>query len=445
MEKTERACTARFAFPLRQRSEMANHALVDLPLAREPAEFAHEVVTVRSVSEFRALRQMWLALTRDAEDASLCDSYEYCELAASIAMQQGAAINVVLVRSGTRLDALWPFAIKRRGLLRVAGGLTSGTREEYGRPLVRRGSNDALWGAIAAAVRHVKADVLEVHWVPDGSVLHEHLKAMPQSRVFPLLPTPMRGHQGYFLDLRGLPSVEDFVRELSSPRRYDLRRYQKRLDAKGHTEFGWCTTAEETAQLVTWVFEQKRAWAAARGIKTDYLEDDRATEFFVRLAQRLDLANTPLVSFVKVNGTPAAAVINLVGGDTVEYAICTYDPTFKDCAVGFLMLRYLIEWSYAHGKNFDFRPVYADYKERWSTRQTWHETQLIFLNSRGHLLDLALLCTYSVRAARKLKREAIRALTRRRGRAAHTAGAAAAQPGGTQTHRDRDSVRTDIR
>ena len=48
---------------------MANHALVDLPLAREPAEFAHEVVTVRSVSEFRALRQMWLALTRDAEDA----------------------------------------------------------------------------------------------------------------------------------------------------------------------------------------------------------------------------------------------------------------------------------------------------------------------------------------------------------------------------------------
>ena len=66
---------------------MANH-LVDLPLAREPAEFAHEVVTVRSVSEFRALRQMWLALTRDAEDASLCDSYEYCELAASIAMRK---------------------------------------------------------------------------------------------------------------------------------------------------------------------------------------------------------------------------------------------------------------------------------------------------------------------------------------------------------------------
>jgi CelD/BcsL family acetyltransferase involved in cellulose biosynthesis len=436
MRKREQA-----AFALEQRSEMAHHTLADLPLAREPAEFSHEVMSVQSVSEFKALRQMWLALTRDAEDASLCDSYEYCELAASIAMQQGAAINVVLVRAGSRLDALWPFAIERRGLLRVARRLTSGAREEYGRPLVRRGSDDALWSAIAAAVRHVKADVLEVHWVPDGSVLHEHLKAMPQSRVLPLLPKHMRGHQGYVVGLRGLPSVEEFIRSVASPRRYDLRKFQKRLDSKGHAEFGWCATAEETAELVTWVFEQKRAWATARGIKTDYLEDNRTREFFARLAQRLDLSSTPLVSFVKVNGAPAAAVINLVGGDTVEYGICTYDPAFKDCSVGSLMLRYLIEWSHKHGKDFDLRPVYADYKERWSTRQAWHETRLIYLNTRGHLLDLALLCTYSVRAARKLNREAIRALTRRRGGDAPPAGATAVQPGGKQTHHNR--VRTD--
>jgi CelD/BcsL family acetyltransferase involved in cellulose biosynthesis len=130
--------------------------------------------------------------------------------------------------------------------------------------------------------------------------------------------------------------------------------------------------------------------------------DDRVRDFFIALAQRLDLQATPLVAFVKVEGVPVAASVNLVGSKSVEYFITTYEEAFGTYSVGALLVDFMVKWSHAHGRDFDFRPLHGDYKARWANCQTWHEKRLILLGARGRLVDLPLLFAQVARVKRKL-------------------------------------------
>jgi CelD/BcsL family acetyltransferase involved in cellulose biosynthesis len=390
---------------------MALQLSANLAFAAEPGRFSHEIVTTRTVAELATLRGMWTELANYSDDGSLCDGYDYCELAASKAYARQQPVEVVLVREEGELIAVWPFAIERRGPLRLARRLTSGIREEYGRPLVRRGAGAGSWSAIVAALRHVNADALEVHWVHDGSPLLAALDSVPQTRLLRLLPERTRGYPGFAVTLRGAPTFEAFeTSALSSTFRQSLRKYRRRLERQGKVEFGWCETPEETATLVSWIFEQKRAWATARGIRNDSLNDDRVITFFSELATRLDLTKYPIVAFTKVDGRPVAASLNTVGSQTLEGGITTYDPAFGEFSVGSLHLYDLLRWAHARGLDYDFRPVHVDYKERWATRHTWHETRLVVLTLRGRLFEFTHLRAFAARLKGKMKREIQRRL-----------------------------------
>jgi CelD/BcsL family acetyltransferase involved in cellulose biosynthesis len=388
---------------------MATQLLTDLAPAAQTARFTHEIVSVDSMDGFSALRGVWRTLVDHAENASLCDGYEYCELAASIAFEQHRIVNVVLIRDALGLVVLWPFVIEQRGLLRIARRLTCGAREEYGLPLIRRDAGDDVWPSIMVALRRVAADVLEVHWVTDGTKLQAALDAAPQPNFSRLMPRHKRGHPGYAIDMLGFPNFDEFERTaISSQTRQALRRRRRQLEKNGCVESGCCETAEETMQILKWIIEQKRAWADARGIKSEYLADERLIHFYARLVKELDLSKTPLVAFTKVGGVTVAASLNMVGAKTMEGQINTYDPAFSEYSVGSLHLYDLIKWAYLHGLDYDFRPVRVEHKERWATRHTWHETRMIYLTARGRLLELALLREYADRATRKLARETLR-------------------------------------
>lgn len=385
---------------------MALQLSANLAFAAEPRRFSHEIVTTRTVAELATLRGLWAELENNSDDSSLCDGYDYCELAASNAYARQQSVEVVLVREEGELIALWPFAIERRGLLRLARRLTSGMREEYGKPLVRRGAGEGKWAAIVAALMHVNADALEVHWLQEGSPLCAALDAAPQTRLLRLLPQRTRGYPGFTVELRGTPTFEAFEKSaLSSSFRQALRRYRRRLEQRGKVEFGCCDTPQQTAALLSWIFAQKRAWANARGIRNDALNDDRVLGFYCELAARLDLSKRPLVAFTKVDGEPVAASLSVIGSQTLEFAVTTYDPAFSEYSVGSLHMYDLLRWTHARGLDYDIHPVHADYKERWATRRTWHETRLVVLTLRGRLFEYTHLRAFAERVSGKLKRE----------------------------------------
>jgi CelD/BcsL family acetyltransferase involved in cellulose biosynthesis len=390
---------------------MPDRSPVDVPKLQETAHLRHEIRVIEVLEDFKIIRREWDMLAATAEDYPLSATYQYCELAAGLVLAKGGTIAVAMVYDNHDLLAIWPLAIHREGPLLIAKTLTCGSDEEYGGPLVKgEASRVVVTVALSAAMR-VRADILEVRWVQDGGILQESLESAPQSWLLPLLPKRSRGLAGYSIRLHEYTQWDEFTATLSKKLRADLRRSPKRLSAKGHLEFGWCTTVDDAEAVLTWLFENKRRWAETRGLPTKYLMDDQirnqVRNFFIALAHRTDLSTTPLVAFVKVNGFPVAASVNLVGPRSFEYFITTYDEAFSIYSVGNLLIDFIVKWSHANGHDFDFRILHADYKARWADRETFHQTRIIFLSVRGRLLEISLLAAAISRVGHKFRRTTV--------------------------------------
>jgi CelD/BcsL family acetyltransferase involved in cellulose biosynthesis len=391
---------------------MAINATVALPHPLTKGDLRQEMHHIESVDALMALRQAWRELAAVAQECPACMTFEYGELAASQVLTQGGAISVAMVFRNHELLALWPVSIVRKGLLRIARALTCGSGEEYGGPLVKAevqadgaancNASRNLYAAAVAAIMRIDADVLEIPWVRDGSALQRALESAPQSWVLARLPAQWRGLPGFSISLREFAQWDDFMRTLPKSLRTSLRYRRKRLEARGRVEFGWCKSPGDAASVLTWLFDNKRRWAERRGLKTPYLMDHQVRDFFIALAQRIDLSTNPLVAFLKVDDVPVAASVNLVGSRSVEGFIITYDEAFSQCSVGNLLNEFQIWWSYASGRDFDFRFLYSEHKASWANCQTRYQTRIVFLRLWGRLVEFPLLTAQGGRVKRKL-------------------------------------------
>jgi CelD/BcsL family acetyltransferase involved in cellulose biosynthesis len=383
---------------------MLLNTAVELPEALPDVVLDREVQRIESVNELAALRDAWCALGAVAETSPANLMFDYCELVASRVFAKGGVMAVAIVRRDQEVLALWPVSIIRKGAVRIAQAPTCGNGEEYGGPLVKAGAPSAVYAHVAAAIMKVDADVLEIPLVLKGSALERVFAASRHSWVLACVPTRARGLPGYSISLRNVARWEAFFGTLPKSLRTSLRYRRKRLDARGQAEFGWCRTIADAVSVVTWLFEHKRRWAQSRGLNTPYLLDNEVRDFFIALAYRTDLTTVPLVSFVKVDGVPVAASINLVGPRSLEGFITTYDEAFSTCSVGNLHAEFLVKWCHANGRDLDLRPLFSEYKVGWSNRQTWHETLVIFLTARGRLAELSLLAGQLSRITRRVGR-----------------------------------------
>lgn len=370
----------------------------------EVRRLQHDVKSITDLDAFRTLRREWDQLIAAAHTYSFCITYSYCELAASRLLAAGGIVNVIRVYDERGLCALWPVAIQRKGLFRVARALSCGADEEYGGPLVRDETNLEVMALLMRATAEIRADVLRIRFVVRESALYQALNSRPQSWFLPIVPKGLRDDvPGYLINLRQYPRWDDFAATRSKSLFSDSRRNLKRLNAKGQTEFGWCKTAEDAETILTWLFATKRRWAESRQFDTKYLMGDEVRDFFIELARRTDLLTTPLVTFLRVDGVPVAGSINLVGQAYFEGFITTYDDAFSACTPGNLMHEYCMKWAYENGRDFDLRPVFTPYKARWANRETSHSTISIFLTIRGRLAEFALLAGYWARVKGRLR------------------------------------------
>jgi CelD/BcsL family acetyltransferase involved in cellulose biosynthesis len=370
----------------------------------------YSVHIVETLETFKMLRPEWEQLESASEDHSFCLTYRYCELAAARALAAGEQVAIAKVYDGAHLLAIWPLAIKRTGMLRIANVLTCGNYEEYGGPLVKGRPPMPVVAECVRAVMRVPADVLEIPFLQDGSLLQETLESAPQSWVLRLLPQRLSGFPGYSVTLRDFAEWDEYAGTRSQSLRRNLRRYRKGLNSIGRTEFGWCTTLDDAVTVLTWLFETKRRWAVARGLNTKYLMDNEVRDFFIGLAGQTDLSTVPLVAFVKMDGVPICASINLVGPRTLEYWIFTYDEAYNRYSVGNLLTEFVARWAHTNGRDFDMRLMYNEYKTYWVNRETRHRTRVVMLGVRGRLREIALLLFQVTRVRRRLGREVVAAL-----------------------------------
>jgi CelD/BcsL family acetyltransferase involved in cellulose biosynthesis len=372
--------------------------------ATKSSPFSHEIRVCADLKAFAALRDEWNNLEAAAASHSFCLSYAYCETAAGFAFAKGARVVVVMARDGVDLCALWPLVICREGLLRVARPLGCGSNDEYGAPLLhaRAGSKalpDVLSELLQAAM-HIRADILEARFLRADGALQDAIAPLRHSWWYPFIPRRLRELPGYSVSLTEYERWEDYSATLSKSLRAELRAHLRRLTAKGRPEFGWCNTVEDAEAVLTWLFATKRRWAISRGFKTQYLMNDQARDFFIALARRVDLSVDPFVIYLKLDGRPVAASVNLVGAESFEGFVMTYDESLSACSPGLLLQEWCMKWAHANGRDFDFRPFQAAYKLRWASRVSRLETHTFFLSVRGRLAEFSLLSAYIGRAAR---------------------------------------------
>lgn len=368
---------------------------------------SHKIQVCRSSADFACLRPAWRAL---AIACPPCFDFTYCEVAAARSFARGATVSVVLVSIDAVLVALWPVTIEQRGACRVARALGCGNDQEYGGPLVADPADVRHYTAALEALCCVEADVLEIRFIERDGPLDIALSKAPGSWVLRAIPARWRRVDSYSIGLSGVAAYDDFITTRPESLRGSLRRRARRLADDGVVQYGWCHDAADAREVLMWLFANKRRWALARGFDTPFLMDDEVRDFFIDLAERIDLVATPLVSFVKVNGVPVAASVNLTGPRSIEYFITTYDEKYAACSVGNLLIDSIARWAHTSGRDLDFRPFFSIYKERWSDHKRWYESHFVILTLRGRLVEAPLAAEQIRRIVRKVRALAVERL-----------------------------------
>jgi CelD/BcsL family acetyltransferase involved in cellulose biosynthesis len=217
---------------------------------------------------------------------------------------------------------------------------------------------------------------LQIFNVRAGDAFDTAIQAVPH-------PTKMDTLPAYGICLEQFPNWGSFAASLSKSLRTSLRYEAGRLGKLGRVEAGWCKTGAEAESMLRWIFDTKRRWAQSHRRSAPWLSRSYVMDFFIELANRSDLSNTPMVSYLKLDGTPIAASINLVGTKSVEYFITTFNNDFALYSPGKLLIEQCVRWALLNRRNFDFRILHGDYKARWSDTQAAYNTYTLYLTRWG--------------------------------------------------------------
>ncbi len=263
-----------------------------------------------------------------------------------------------------------------RGFHSTLYQFSCGTHEEYSAPLV---DDPAVASRVFQQVATLAglADRLAVFNVPVGSPLNDAAGSIP----FPRTSNPI---PGCAILVSRYASWAEAEKDLSKAMRYDLRTGLKRLAEKGEVKIGWCDSLKEEQKVMAFYFARKAQWLAEQGKKSPHVNRSDVPEFFATLAAQKSKGK-PLVASVQLDGTPIAASLCFVGRTALEFHMTTFDPAFKACSPGKLLIRFLAQWALDRGLDFDFCLTVADYKERWPITLQSYTTGAILLRRRREI------------------------------------------------------------
>jgi CelD/BcsL family acetyltransferase involved in cellulose biosynthesis len=341
------------------------------------------VQTIASPGELDALRKDWDALAKKCPGSSQAQGPVYGGLAIERALRQGAKVKLIAARNASGLVGLWPLALWREGIFRVLRPVSCGSDDEYSLPLAAPEVEEEVLQAILAAAMTIPCDKIWFVNVKTGSAL----ACLLERPAYAALQKRRFTHVIYEVDLARFATWEDYLAERSKRHQKNRARLKRRLAEQGKVELNWCRTPEDAEVVLNWVFDAKARWARQRRIDAPWLENRRVRDFWIELSKRVDLADLPLVAYLKLDGRPIAGLLNLVGEISLEFYITAYDETFWQYSPGEQLIEFLLQWCLENRKNADFRRAATDYKERVADRQTLFSSYAFDLSPKARLLS----------------------------------------------------------
>lgn len=311
------------------------------------------VVEISDPEQLASLRAEWRALAESCPDASPFQSPEWL-LAWREAFLAGG-LWVLAVRIGTELVGLAPFYLHReadggRQLTLLGNGLSDRL------DLIAAPGRQARVAAAVFAHVHRRCDAwdrCDFRDVPAGSPLLElELAGAAQDVVEPEPPCPV-------LDL-GADGP-------SARRRQDLTRCARRLAE--HGRIGRRTANAESLAGDLAELERLHAARWAQRGEAGVFAEPVVARFHRAAAAALLACGGLRLDLLTLNGRPIAAHYGLRRGRRAYSYIHGYDPAYRACAPGSLLLADVLEDARRDGfAEFDFLRGAEPYKYQWGAR-----------------------------------------------------------------------------
>ncbi len=325
---------------------------------------------VSDIGDLALRRAAWDGLARSVPAASIAQTFGFVTEGWRARGPEVQQLSVFFAYVGERLAAVWPLEMVRRGWTTAVRLVGSGSREEYGAPLMAEDDPDraAVAKALYEAVLSLKADQLEFYNVSERSPLWPVLEAERRPKHRDHLSSPI-------VTLRGFETWEAWAAQKSKNFRSSLRQDRKRLEQYGPVSFREIGAAD-AADFTDWVFKEKTAYVRRIKFKGHWIEKPGPKAFF---AAQIGREGSGVHGYALQAGgqTVAGGLCFTCGDNPMEFFVTTYDIAFEACSPGKLLIEGLVRDCIDRGLDFDFRLTRETYKLRWIDRGAAYTTFIV--------------------------------------------------------------------
>lgn len=143
--------------------------------------------------------------------------------------------------------------------------------------------------------------------------------------------------------LNKINSYNTFMATLSSKRKSDLRRFERRLKAMGNYRYDICfPTNLEIPLLLREAFViENRSWKGDK--KSSMINNDKLRNFISEIFTYFSNGNS-LISILYSNNTAIACNLSIIVDDTLWMIKIGYDSEYSSCSPGVLLTHNIIEY-----------------------------------------------------------------------------------------------------
>lgn len=170
-----------------------------------------------------------------------------------------------------------------------------------------------------------------------------------------------------------------FEQNISSRRRYDLRRARKRAEDLGEVRFEiFSSQPEELGHYLEELFHvEASGWKARQG--TALLFDNRLKHFFLLYSKTASLLGTLKLCFLRINNKPAAALLAVQCFNRFWTFKLGYDEKFSKCSPGILLIHETLRYAFQTGlEAYEFLGNDAPWMQMWTKQKHRYITARIY-------------------------------------------------------------------
>lgn len=190
----------------------------------------------------------------------------------------------------------------------------------------------------------------------------------------------VKQYKGYQSSLSGYETFDEyFEKQFSSKSRYNLRKYNKKLENNFNISFKvYCGSIAkgEYDSLFSRLINLIEKRFGELGQHNNIL---KLREYYYQLSYKMILERKASLNILYDNDEPIAISLCFLSNKEVYFAITTFDTAYKRYNLGHMLIIKIMQWCFDNDFTvFDYSKGTYDYKKRWSNESYDFENHIIY-------------------------------------------------------------------